>query len=332
MKSNLRGPVLLLCLAALLFSGTGEAADGMGVNDFARRYGFKLTSAPGSCDIRLSATGCNLRFSPGLSFVNINNHAAELSRPPKMLRGELWIPGEVVRLLPASLTRRPSVRIEGTVILDPGHGGKDSGAVGYGVKEKDVVLDVAKRTGRILASRGATVVYTRQTDHFISLSGRSDIANQTPVAIFISIHANSTQNARQTTSGVETFVLARKISENYRVKKASSKFDLRENGRVMDAASKSKVIAGMSKEAREESSRLASRVQTSLVKELGEIDRKVKQKNLAVLRDTYFGPAILTEIGFLSHPNTARKMRSTDYREKIAKAIAEGISAFLKRQ
>lgn len=320
------------------------------LKQLADSYGLTLVSAPGAGHYELQAGSTRMRFFPGLPIFSLNGRGIQLASMSMIVNGSLRIPEEALRYFPAGLRGhvqrvrtgrvgradlgiRGSLR--GTVILDPGHGGRDTGTVGNGLREKDVVLDIALRTAEILRRHGAKVILTRGTDRFISLEQRSRIANSTPGAIFVSIHANAAaKNApgRHLISGVETYVLSG-VSEAYRVGKASRKYDLEEatvNGvRKMRPAKERRVMAGLSRTARTNSRALAKFVQNSLLL-LGEKDRKVKGKNLHVLRENYFTPAILTEVGFLTNAQTARKLANAAVREKFATAIAVGIARYLQ--
>ncbi len=303
---------------------------------FAARHGLRLVSRPGAARIVLRNSSLELVLARGLRLVAINGRAHRLASAPRVMNRELMVPAGLTGLLPAGLGRG---RISGVVILDPGHGGRDTGAVANGIREKDVVLDIALRAAGKLRARGARVILTRRGDRFISLAERSRIANSTPGAVFVSIHANSLsrRNARAvSTHGIETFVLTRRISESYRVNKAARTYDLQqdtEHGmQTLSPARERAAIAALSKKARTSSVSLACRVQAHLTGITHDTDRGVRQMNLAVLRENYFGPAILTEIGFISHPPTAAKFETVAYRDRLAQAISDGVAEFLQAQ
>ncbi len=303
---------------------------------FAQTYDLRLASSPSAGRVQLRGRDLTLALAPGLRVVSVNGRARRLARAPRVHNGRLSLPREIVSLLPARLR---TARVRGTVVLDPGHGGRDAGAVANGLKEKDLVLDVARRAARRLRAAGATVILTRNSDCFVSLSERSRIANRTPGAVFVSIHANAlSRRTRQWRSvhGVETFVLARGISESYRVRKASQDYNVEQatdhGVETLTPAEERAAIAELSRDARAGSLALARAVQGELVGQTEDADRKVKQMNLAVLRETYFGPAVLTEIGFLTHPPTAKKMKTSAFRDRVAQAIADGIAAFLRER
>ncbi len=211
-----------------------------------------------------------------------------------------------------------------TVILDAGHGGHDAGTAHFGLREKDINLDLALRTGALLRARGVNVIMTRAADQFIPLPERSAIANRCPNATLVSIHVNAAPN-NPSASGVETFVLSPEFTDQERGRFVAERY--RMNGR--DSEQGRQALANLAVQSRSRGPALASSLQKSLTSALGEPDRGVKPKNLAVLRETYFGPAALVEVGFLTNPRSAQKMASADWRARTAAALADGIAAFL---
>ncbi len=213
-----------------------------------------------------------------------------------------------------------------TVILDAGHGGHDAGASHFGLNEKDINLDLAMRAAALLRARGANVIMTRAADQFIPLPERSAIANRCPNATLVSIHVNAAPNNSSAT-GIETFVLSQEFTDQERGRHVAERY--RMNGR--DTAQGRQALANLAQTSRTRGPALASSLQKTLCARLGAPDRGVKTKNLAVLRETYFGPAALVEVGFLTNPESARRLASEDYRRRAAEALADGIAAFLSR-
>ncbi len=211
-----------------------------------------------------------------------------------------------------------------SVILDAGHGGHDEGASHFGLREKDINLDLALRTAALLRARGVTVIMTRQTDQFIPLPERSATANRSPNAALVSIHVNAAPSSPQA-SGIETFVLSQEFTDQERGRLVAARY--RMNGQ--DTAQGRQALANLAQTSRSRGPALASSLQKSLCNRLGEPDRGVKTKNLAVLRETYFGPAALVEVGFLTNPRSAQRMTTDDWRRRAAEALADGIAAFL---
>jgi N-acetylmuramoyl-L-alanine amidase len=207
------------------------------------------------------------------------------------------------------------------VVLDAGHGGWDLGTVGrQGLLEKDLVLDVAQRLGKLLQGRlGADIVYTRKGDDYLPLEQRADLANQSQADMFVSVHANYSSSA--TARGVETYY------SNFYAPPATHDTD--NNPAHLVRASLS---PGELHERVEESRSLAANVQRALYGTLaatnpGIRDRGTKDANFVVLKGTTM-PSILTEISFVSSPADEKNLRSESYRQQIAEALYKGISRF----
>lgn len=230
--------------------------------------------------------------------------------------------------------RVPKMRI----VVDAGHGGWDLGTVGRrGLLEKDLVLEIAQRLGKLLESRlGTEVIYTRQDDNYIPLDERANIANQAQADLFISVHANYSDlpSAR----GVETYYT------NFFSAPGSKEIGSKEVGakdvdsRVTTTATAAKPAALITLSASdlheriEQSRRLAASVQHSLygtlsVQNPGLRDRGIKEAGFVVLTESAM-PGILAEVSFVSSPTDEQKLRSDGYREQIAEALYKGIAHY----
>ncbi len=226
-----------------------------------------------------------------------------------------------------SLIRALGLKI-GKIVIDPGHGGHDTGTIGpNGLLEKDVVLDVAKRLGRLLETRlGAEVIYTRQDDTFIPLETRTAIANRERADLFISIHANSSRDSDA--RGVETYYL------NFTSSPEALEVAARENAvsekSIHELQDLVKKIA--LKEKIEESREFAGDVQQSLYGGLaldnaGIRNRGIKKAPFIVLIGANM-PSILAEISFVSNPTDERKMETAEHRQRIAESLYRGVSKY----
>ncbi|HUA14179.1 MAG TPA: N-acetylmuramoyl-L-alanine amidase [Verrucomicrobiae bacterium] len=227
-----------------------------------------------------------------------------------------------------SLIRALGLKI-GKIVIDPGHGGHDTGTIGPdGLEEKDLVLDVGKRLGKLLESRlGAEVVYTRKDDTFIPLETRTAIANQQRADLFISIHANSSDDPMA--RGVETYYLnftsspdALDVAARENAVSQKSIFELQDL--VKKIALKEKI---------EESREFAGDVQQSLHAGLAARspairDRGVKKAPFIVLIGANM-PSILAEISFVSNPTDERHLETGEYRQKIAESLYRGIAKYV---
>jgi len=185
---------------------------------------------------------------------------------------------------------------ENLVVLDPGHGGSDPGAMRDGIQEKDVVLQIALKTGKILEKKGIKVSYTRSSDATVELEERSKIANRLNAALFVSIHANA--NTSTAPSGTETHF--------YAPLSTPSLF-----------------------EQRTERSELAALIQSELIKRTGRVDRGVKESNFSVLRNTKM-PSVLVETAFISNPEECTLLCSNSFQQSVAEGIAAGIEKYLR--
>jgi N-acetylmuramoyl-L-alanine amidase len=214
------------------------------------------------------------------------------------------------------------------VVIDAGHGGKDPGAIGHsGLVEKELVLDIAKRL-RELMQRDPQwrVTLTRDTDIFIPLEERTEIANAAGADLFVSIHANAAE--RSDAHGIETYFLDLASDER------SMRVAARENATTLSKVSELQhILRDLSMTSkRNESSLLAGSVQRAMVQapSSGKISRDlgVKHAPFLVLMGAEM-PAILVETGFLSHPGEERKLADPKHRAQAARAIFEGIKDYL---
>jgi N-acetylmuramoyl-L-alanine amidase len=211
------------------------------------------------------------------------------------------------------------------IVLDAGHGGWDLGTVGRrGLLEKDLVLDVTQRLGKLLQNRlGAEVAFTRTNDAYLPLDQRAEFANQAQADLFVSVHANYSNLA--TARGVETYYTNRFSAPGTReIEKQDNTTSLQ--------PTLVKLSAGELHEKIEESRRLAASVQKSLYAKLaansaGIRDRGIKDSAFVVLTGTTM-PSILTEISFVSSPADERNLQSATYRQQIAEALYKGIAHY----
>lgn len=222
------------------------------------------------------------------------------------------------------------------IVIDAGHGGHDSGAVGGSKKEKDIVLQIAKRLQKQLKRRGFTVYMTRQSDRFLKLPQRTRIADKKDAKVFVSIHANSVpKKKRNKIQGVETFFL-----QNTRDAK-SQRIAARENKAVLKGAGSTlskKVIVDSVLNGPKivQSNKLAIDVQRRIMTNLhsrykGVRDGGVRHAPFWVLVGAS-RPSILVEVGYISHPRERKRLSTPKYQELIAKGIAEGIETYLNNR
>lgn len=237
---------------------------------------------------------------------------------------------------PLSAQKREIGKVK-TVVIDPGHGGNKPGARGKHIDEKDLVLAVAKKVGKLITDNyeDVKVIYTRTTDVDIDLSERAHIANRAKADLFISIHANSHPTSNPT--GVETFVAGLSQSKaNMEIAKKENADILLEHDYKNNAdyqgfdpnSPESYVLFAMYQNAyRDKSLTFAQNIQTQYKNRIVTIDRGVKQAEFMVLYKTTM-PSVLTEIGFISNPKEEAYMMSENGQNTIAQCIVKAFAIY----
>ncbi len=225
-----------------------------------------------------------------------------------------------------SLVRALGLKL-GRVVIDPGHGGHDTGTIGPGgLAEKDLALDIALRLGALIEEKlGAEVFYTRTTDVFVPLEERTALANEKKADLFLSIHANA---GASTAAGAETYYL------NFTTSKSAMEVAARENASSERSIHElqSLIEKIVLKDKVEESREFASRIQSALHKEA--LRRNPKARNRGVRKAPFVVligasmPSVLAEIGFLSNPREERLLKRSDHRNRLAAALLEGVSQY----
>jgi N-acetylmuramoyl-L-alanine amidase len=193
----------------------------------------------------------------------------------------------------------------GLVILDPGHGGQDSGAIAGNVCEKDLTFDIAQRANRILGAHGISTLLTRTGDSYVSLNDRAQLINRAKDAIVVSIHFND--GPRPEVSGIETYFATQQAS-----------------GGATMASWLPFLQKITSTQSNLESQSLAQFIQLQLVAHTQAVNRGSKAQQFYVLANVRH-PAVLVEGGFLSNRNEIGKLADANYREQLALAISDGI-------
>jgi N-acetylmuramoyl-L-alanine amidase len=233
---------------------------------------------------------------------------------------------KIINNLPAHLKIK-------TIVIDPGHGGKDPGAIGTnGTKEKDLVLDVAKRLAKIIKKRmHVKVILTRNDDTFIPLAVRTQMANEKKADLFISIHVNASLSPK--TKGFEIYFLSEKASD----KEAEAVANMENSVIAMEEQSPklnelTSILWSMTlNKYMNNSSLLCSLISREVtLMHLGIQNRGVKQAAFHVLRGTKM-PAVLVELGFLSNKGEERKLKNRNFRKKMTEAIYKGIFRYKKQ-
>ena len=280
-----------------------------------------------------------IKLKVGDGLLLVDGRPTRIKYPVDLYNGMLVVPEQFKSQIVDALfvkerpVRRQSVSVAKIkrVVIDAGHGGADPGAIGRtGLQEKSVNLDVAGRLRDILGSEGIDVVLTRANDKFIPLPRRSEIANNCKADLFISIHSNA--NNSRALNGFEVYYVSPTVDDYKRALNA-----VRNAALDMDAASFASssptlkaILWDMIYTAnRAESVQLSGDICRSIDNKLDTAVRGVKGARYEVLKGTRV-PAILIEIGFLSNAREELLLRSGDYRQKMADAIASGILNYAK--
>jgi N-acetylmuramoyl-L-alanine amidase len=259
---------------------------------------------------------------------------AELPPDPQPASADLAPPRDIVLPLPAEPTadgRLPISRQLGLgarrVIIDPGHGGHDPGAMAGGLREKDLVLDISRRVVKYLEEEGGyEVILTRSTDVFIPLEERTAIANSKEADLFVSIHANASRNRR--VRGLETYYL--NLATTPDAEQTAARENAVSTRRMTELRDLLSQIMNNSRIV--ESKEFAHHVHGSMVKRAVASDNHsrdlgVKTAPFYVLLGANM-PSVLLEVSFVSNPDDAKLLASDDFRQKIAQSIAEGIKNY----
>ena len=253
--------------------------------------------------------------------------AVSLTDPPRLVL-DFARPGE-----PAARERQAFTPLR-TIVLDAGHGGHDSGAVGPGgLMEKDLVLDVTRRAAKLLEDKyDVKVRLSRDTDNFVALRDRTSFANRERADLFVSIHANAHRVAAS--EGVEVYFLSSEATDSAARQVAATENSVAQlekpaNGKGTARADIVKSILWdlAQSEYQSESSRLAETVLDTMTQSLKIPNRGVKQAGFYVLGGAAM-PAILVEIGFVTNPKEEKRLKESRYRDEIARAIVSGLGDY----
>lgn len=218
------------------------------------------------------------------------------------------------------------------IVIDPGHGGKDPGAIGTrGTKEAAMNLDVATRLKSLLEAQGHTVVLTRTSDLYVSLDGRTKFANQKKADLFISIHFNA--NNSSSINGFESYFLGMHRLEYAKsvalAENAALKYDIEHKAYNPDAVLNDIIGSLLTNSFQKQSETLAGYIQETSSSSSGFANRGVNQAGFYVLKGCSM-PSVLIECGFLTNPTEEAKIRQPDYRQRIAKGIAGGVATYVQ--
>lgn len=293
--------------------------------------------------VRLYKKGQQLTFMVNEPIIDLNGKIQGISHPVCMINGAVMVPRSVLDLPwwgmtkkqePEVAVRKPETKrfLIQTIMLDPGHGGKDQGAIGRnGLKEKDLVLSVCHELKNELAKRDISVLLTRDQDTYLSLSDRVKLTNQTNADLFISIHANGHRSNRA--HGFEVYYLSDKVSDATRAVEMieNTNGDKRVEGILPAKYTNNPTLWDIAlSEHRREAGELARKINSSVEGEKIIRNRGVKGSQFFVLR-WVDKPSILIELGFLTNNNEESNLKNPVYKRKIIQALVRGILEYKKQ-
>ena len=242
--------------------------------------------------------------------------------PPKATKPAPEPPRPQTPVPDPSLAQQLGLSVK-TIVIDPGHGGKDPGAVSQARQEKQIVLNLSKTLSDILVKKGYNVRLTRETDVFLPLRKRTQFATNQKADLFISIHTNA--STARSASGIETYYLALASDESARRTAMRENAGAEYNMKELDA-----LVGRILKESKStESRRLAELIQAQLTSGKQVKNRGVKHAPFVVLIGTKV-PAVLVEVGFISNPAEGKKLTTKAYQRQLATAIAKGIEQYIR--
>ena len=335
--------ILIICISSALYAQSKDQ-NTIDVDSLSRRFKLDISYNDISGDVILADKKFQLKIIPGMSQFELNLKTYELPRPISVSNGQIFMDRKVLDYLVqkqqtpvAKESIYPKVLPKDfTVVIDPGHGGKDPGTSGEnGVLEKKVALTVSLMVKDELEHMGATVVMTRVGDVFIPLPERPLVASTIGSDLFISIHLNSAKDT--TVEGVEVFVyrFREQEYENSRSDSMTQNISFKKSLLVDDCY----ISMGMENEIMrlqlfscvEQSQKLASRILSNVLEGGSISSRGIKEANFVVLRNATC-PSVLIEMGFLSHAETESKFQTNAYCKLMANRIANGIAKYWKEK
>ena len=211
-----------------------------------------------------------------------------------------------------------------SVVVDAGHGGHDPGTTHHGLEEKDLALDIARRLKTKLQTSGLSVSMTRETDDFVTLSRRPDVANRMAADLFVSVHINANRNRH--VSGVEVYYPRESVVDA----EATFPPEMEPSDVSLPTTTIKRIVWDLVlSRTRRHSARMALQICRAMRSHLGIRCRWVRGARFVVLREARM-PAVLVEVGYLSNRPEASRLASPPYRQAVAQAIAEGILAYIR--
>jgi N-acetylmuramoyl-L-alanine amidase len=288
--------------------------DYLSVDNISKFYGLPAEVVPAGEKMRLEAVNSPLEFVGGSREVMINGARSWLCFPVIEHEGKYLVSRTDLAKTIEPLLRPQRVPNAGkvdTVVLDPGHGGHDKGALSRYGSEKDFALDVARTLRTVLQAKGLRVIMTREGDYFVPLEVRAQIANAARNSIFVSIHFNATDRDPDAT-GFEIFSFTPRGAPSTSDNSVAPSSLSMQAGTAVDAQS----VA------------LSACIYHSMIGHIPEFDRGIKRARFAVLRLTRV-PAVLVEGGFLTERGESQLIAKKEWRARLAQAIGAGVENYV---
>ena len=309
--------VAMSCFASPCAQAQGSGRDYVDLSVVASRFGMKSYWLAGYKTYRLKSRWTTIDVGKNSKSIQINRLPVYLGFSTREWKGRLLITKADYEhvLLPILIPQvfGPSPGLK-RIVLDAGHGGRDHGASNdaYGLKEKELTLDVSRRLKVLLENAGFEVVMTRDSDVYVPLEQRPKVANRSRGDLFLSLHFNAAGSA--TAAGFESFALTPQFQASSKFSKPTSHDTTAWQGNDYDPWN----------------TLVSYHIQRSLVQQLGGPDRGLKRARFLVLKHLDC-PGVLVELGFVSHPSTAQKLRTSAFRQTLAQSLFEGIVGYGKR-
>jgi len=309
------------------------------LKDIKKAIDFEISKEDASGRFILKYNEKEASFIPDNSWGVFDSNIVNFPIPPKLEKGDVWVPLPILNELflhflkfrvhkkDKKLVTSEAIRTIKKIVIDPGHGGKDPGAVGPSkFYEKDAVLEISKLVAECLEKElGITCVLTRDKDVFIPLRKRAIIANESKATLFLSIHCNAHRSREK--HGTEVYFLspakttwARAVEAR---ENAAIKWETEEQREEIES-----ILWDLAQtQFLKESNNLAGKFVNSISNSANTNNRGVKQANFYVLRGAYM-PACLLEVEFISNPEGEKNLRSKEFQQKIVQGIVQGIREF----
>ncbi len=289
----------------------------------------------------LERKGKRITLRTGSERILVNDNAVTLDKPVLLSGGTVFVPVLFVRNNLGAIVEMPSLeraREEGipkkftikTIVIDPGHGGKDAGAIGrrMRLREKQLTLAISKRLKEVLERDGLKIIMTRDRDVFIPLSQRVEIANRNNADLFVSIHVNASRS--KALKGFECYYLSDATDDNARALEAleNASLGVERNSILEHSKSLDKTLWDMKlTENRLESVELAGNICDAVENSLAIRNRGIRSARFYVLKGTRM-PAVLVEMGYISNRYEEIKMKDQSFLDRVTEAVAKGILAY----